>query len=182
MIAFGRAFAMPSRDTLSIPEIGRWAKTHLATCDHIVDPFARNCRIAHLRNDLDPASAAEWHLDAEEFLGRMRAEGTVFDGAIFDPPYSPRQISEVYASVGREVGMEGTQNGALYRRVRDALDHVMAPGSIVLSFGWNTAGMGKGRGYEPYEILMVHHGGAHNDTLCLAERKLVVAQKAMQLE
>jgi hypothetical protein len=54
---------------------------------------------------------------------------------------------------------------------RDALDVVMLPGSIVLSFGWNSNGMGKTRGYELQEILLVAHGGAHNDTICLAEKK-----------
>jgi len=33
-------------------------------------------------------------------------------------------------------------------------------------------GMGKGLGYEIVEILLVCHGSDHNDTICLAERKL----------
>lgn len=34
----------------------------------IVDPFARNCRLAHWRNDLNPDTAADFHVDAREFL------------------------------------------------------------------------------------------------------------------
>lgn len=37
----------------------------------------------------------------------------------------------------------------------------------VLSFGWNSAGMGDG--FRHLELLLVAHGGAHNDTICLAE-------------
>ena len=37
--------------------------------------------------------------------------------------------------------------------------------------GWNSIGMGKSRGYEIVEILMVCHGRAHNDTLCVVDRK-----------
>lgn len=43
--------------------------------------------------------------------------------------------------------------------------------AIVLSFGWNTVGMGKNRGFEIIEIMLVCHGGAHNDTICLAEKR-----------
>jgi len=43
----------------------------------------------------------------------------------------------------------------------------------VLSFGWNSVGMGITRGYEIVEILLVCHGGAHNDTICIAEKKIL---------
>ena len=32
--------------------------------------------------------------------------------------------------------------------------------------------MGNKRGYEIIEILLVSHGSAHNDTICVVERKL----------
>ncbi len=109
-------------------------------------------------------------MDAEAFCKSL-PEGSC-DLGVFDPPYSPRQMSECYKKVGLEVGMAGTQNGALYKRVRDALDPLIQQGGIVLSFGWNSAGMGEKRGYEIVEILLVAHGGGHNDTICIAERKL----------
>ena len=49
---------------------------------------------------------------------------------------------------------------------------VLKKGGIVLSFGWNTVGIGKTRGFELQEVLMVCHGSMHNDTLCLKEVKL----------
>jgi hypothetical protein len=67
--------------------------------------------------------------------------------------------------------MAGTQCGALFRRVRNALDPIIPVGGIVLSFGWQSAGMGVGRRYEIVEIMLVAHGGAHYDTICTAERK-----------
>jgi hypothetical protein len=42
----------------------------------------------------------------------------------------------------------------------------------VLSFGWNSMGMGKKRGYAITEGLMVCHGVGHNDTLCMAETRI----------
>ena len=167
-----RIFAMPSADTFSVGPIGDFVQRYLRASKVSIDPFARNKTWATFTNDLAPDTAAQFHMDAEDFCKQMAADGVKSDLGLFDPPYSPRQISEVYKSIGREVGMAGTQNGALYRRVRDALDAVMKPGGIVLSFGWNSAGMGVKRGYEIIEILLCAHGGGHNDTICIAERKL----------
>lgn len=46
------------------------------------------------------------------------------------------------------------------------------PTLIVISFGWNSGGIGKKYGFEIAEILMVAHGGWHNDTICTVEMKL----------
>lgn len=124
-----------------------------------------------MTNDLDLDTLAEFHMDAEDFCKDMARRGEDFDLAIFDPPYSPRQISECYKKVGLEVGMKETQNAALYKRVRDALSPLVRPKGVALSFGWSTNGMGKGRDYTIEEILLVAHGGGHNDTICMAERK-----------
>lgn len=171
--AFSREWAMPNGDTFSVPPIGGFVQKYLALSLRSVDPFARNKEWATYTNDLNPKTAAKYHLDAEEFLNLLVSEGLAgtFDLAILDPPYSPRQISECYKEAGITVGMKDTQNAALYARVKAALAPLMAPGSIVLSFGWNSAGMGKKYGFEPIEYLLVAHGGAHNDTICLAERK-----------
>jgi hypothetical protein len=79
---------------------------------------------------------------------------------------------EHYQAAGRAVTQEDTQSGRLFRRVRNAIDKIVAPGGIVLSFGWQSIGMGTARGYELIETMLVAHGGGHNDTICIAERKL----------
>lgn len=176
---FERIFAMPNAETFSVAPIGDFVRRHLASATVSIDPFARNRRWCTHTNDLDPSTAAESHEDAETFCERLANAGVKADVAIFDPPYSPRQISECYSSIGLSVGMKETQNGALYKRVRDALDPLLDPGAIVLSFGWNSAGMGLKRGYEMFEILLVNHGGGHNDTICIAERKVAKSQLAL---
>lgn len=167
-----RTFAMPHGDTFSIKPIGDFVKKWLDKTPWTtgIDMFARNNRLVQLTNDLNPATSAQCHMDAEDFCKQLAGRVTC-QIALFDPPYSPRQISECYKGIGREVTTEDTQNAALYKRVRDALDPLMAPGAIVLSFGWSSNGMGKTRDYSIEEILLVAHGGAHNDTICLAERK-----------
>jgi hypothetical protein len=166
---FSRTWAMPNHETFSVKPIGDFIGRYLAKSKVSIDPFARNKRLATYTNDLDPNTKAEFHMDAEEFCKQL---GKTVDLVLFDPPYSPRQISECYKSIGMEVGMKETQSALLYKRVRDAAHSLVIAGGIVLSFGWNTVGMGKERGYEIEEIMLCCHGGAHNDTICLAERKM----------
>lgn len=161
---------MPSADTFSVPDIGCFVQRYLLQATRSIDPFSRNSRLCDYTNDLNPDTKAECHMDAVDFLKRLSKGGTRADLVIFDPPYSPRQISECYQQVGRKCGMEETQSACLYSAVRDAIMPVLMPNGIVLSFGWNTVGMGKGRGFEVLEIMLVCHGGAHNDTICMAER------------
>lgn len=170
MTVMQRAWAMPSADTFSILPIREFVERWLGGAEVVVDPFARNCRYGTIRNDLNPDTEAEYHMDAVAFCDLMVADGVRADAVLFDPPYSPRQMSEVYQRVGIS-GMESTQNARLYKAVRDRLDQVLKPGGIALSFGWNSSGFGKGRGYTLLEQLNVCHGGAHNDTICLAEAR-----------
>jgi hypothetical protein len=163
---------MPSAETYSIASIAEFVRRWLPIDGEVIDPFARNSKYGTITNDLDPSTSADYHMDAGAFCEKMAADGRLCGVGLFDPPYSPRQISEVYKSVGLTVGMKETQNAALYKRVRDAMDPCIVEGGVVLSFGWNSNGMGKGRGYRMEEILIVHHGGAHNDTICTAERKM----------
>ncbi len=171
IIPFQRKFAMPNAETFSVAPIGLFVQKYLQDAKVSIDPFARNKMWFTHTNDLNPATSAQHHMDAEDFLHKMAADRVLADLGIFDPPYSPRQISECYKSIGLKVGVEETQNGRLYRRVKDAMDDIIVPAGIVLSFGWQSAGMGLRRGYELLEILLIYHGGGHNDTICIAERK-----------
>ena len=87
-----------------------------------------------------------------------------------DPPYSPRQISECYKEAGLTVGMKDTQNAALYGRVKKArLFPLLTSDVIVLKFWLNSTGMGEKYGFEPTTCSLRL---AHNDTICLAERRI----------
>ena len=48
----------------------------------------------------------------------------------------------------------------------------MKKGGAVITFGWNSGGIGKSNGFEISEILMVAHGGWHNDTICTVDVRL----------
>jgi hypothetical protein len=159
---------MPNPKTFSIKPISDLLDRWLPSEGVIIDPFAKDSLRGTIRNDLDPAFT-DSHQNAADFCRSLHTQA---DAVLFDPPYSPRQISESYKAVGLAVGMKETQNGRFYKEVRDALDVLLKPGGIAISCGWNSAGFGKVRGYEMLEILLVAHGGAHNDTIVVVERKI----------
>jgi len=108
-------------------------------------------------------------LDAADFMKRF-ADNSI-DLVFYDPPYSLRQVSECYKNVGLDVTSETTQSSWRTKHINE-IARIVKPNGIVMCFGWNSSGIGKKRGFELIEILLVAHGGSHNDTICTVERKL----------
>ena len=134
----------------------------------IIDPFANNSKIATITNDLNPDFNTDFHMDALDFLKMFSNESV--DVVLYDPPYSPRQVSESYKNIGKEVTALDTS--ANWRKKHlDEIQRILKPNGIAICFGWNTNGVGKTRGFEMVEVLIVAHGGSHNDTLCTVEIK-----------
>ena len=97
---FERVWSMPSAWTFTIKPIRELLKYEIdggIWCD----PFAGENSPAQVTNDIHPERKATFHLDALEFLKQQPSEN--FDGVLFDPPYSTRQIVEHYKQVGHKV-------------------------------------------------------------------------------
>lgn len=109
LVVINRAWAMPNHNTFSVKPIKELITRNI-TEGIWLDPFSRDSPFAAqcITNDLNPAVEADSHLEALEFLQMF--EDCSADGVLFDPPYNPRQISECYKSVGREVHMKDTQS------------------------------------------------------------------------
>lgn len=165
MVTITRSWAMPKAETFRIPPIDQLLTRLLKDCAVVVDPFARNSRRGTVRNDADPKTRAESHLPADQFVQRLPGLVTA-DAVLFDPPYSPTQMIRAYK--GRANG----QTARLYAAVKDGLSAILRPGGLAICFGWNSVGFGKTRGYDLVEVLLVSHGGAHNDTIVTVERKV----------
>lgn len=161
---------MPSADTFDCEPIRGFVQKYLMKSKVSADPYARNTRLATYRNDLNPKTMAEYHMDAEDFCLMLAGKNVVCDLVIVDPPYSPRQVKECYDSFGHKMKQDDALLGLIRKKLKTAINTITKPGSVVLTFGWNTVGMG--RGWIQREILLVCHGSDHNDTICLAEEKL----------
>lgn len=173
-----RIWAMPNSKTFSIPPIRRLIEEEISSGGGIwIDPFSCGCRIASVTNDLNPDVDADYHIDALEFLKSF--DDNSVDGVLYDPPYSPRQVSECYHGVGIEVSDKTTQSSFWANQKRE-ISRIVKRGGKVLSFGWNSGGIGKSNGFEIMRVLLVPHGGWHNDTICTVEKK-VSSQRQLKL-
>lgn len=164
-----RVFAMPNSKTFSVAPIKAFVQKYTAGAEVIVDPFANDCKFGTITNDLNTEFDTNFHMDALDFL-KMLPDGSA-DVVLYDPPYSPRQVSECYKKFGLAVTQETTQS-SWRRKHLDEICRITKVGGVVLSFGWNSNGVGISRGFEQLEVLLVAHGGAHNDTICTAEKKI----------
>jgi len=167
-----REWAMPNSETFKIKPIYELIKRYYITEDlQWLDPFVRDSvfkgQMAQT-NDLNPEFEAHYHMDALDFLELWG--DTEVGGVLFDPPYSPRQIKECYESVGRAVQMQDTQS-SFWGDMKREIGRIVQKDGVVISCGWNSGGMGKVNGFEIEEILLVPHGGWHNDTIVTVERK-----------
>lgn len=158
---------MPNKNTFSIKPIEELI--HKYAFGRIVDPFANSNKIGTITNDLDPALDTDYHMDALEFLKLFDDQSV--NTVLYDPPYSPRQVSECYKKLNKSVNISTTQS-SYWSRQKEQISRIVKPGGIVISCSWNSGGIGKKYGFEIVEILMVPHGGWHNDTIVVVEKKL----------
>ena len=151
-----RKWAMPNKNTFSIKPIGELIARHNA--GRSIDPFANANRLATVTNDLDTQYDTDHHMDALEFVKSF--DDSSIDTVLFDPPYSPRQVSECYKSLDMTVNMQTTQS-SFWGNLKKEISRIVKPNGIVITFGWNSGGIGSGNGFTQIEILMVPHGGWH---------------------
>lgn len=166
-IKFSRIWSMPNRETFKMKPVADLLWSYVGDGIGWIDPFAGDNSPAEYTNDLNFAAKATYHLHAIEFVQQM---DVVLNGAIFDPPYSPRQVKESYSSIGLKPTKEDCQS---FASVKDALAAKLDKDGLAICFGWNSNGFGKSRGFELIEVLLVAHGGNHNDTIVTVERKII---------
>lgn len=93
---FNREWAMPNAFTFTIVPIARLIARYVGDGKGWIDPFAGENSPAEITNDLNPDRPATHHMDAKDFLNQLTGK---YSGCLFDPPYSPRQIKEVYEAI-----------------------------------------------------------------------------------
>lgn len=159
---------MPNKNTFDIKPVKELIQSEL-TDGTWIDPFANQNKLATITNDLNPAYDTNYHMDALDFLKTFQNESV--DGVLYDPPYSPRQVTECYQGVGMNVTSETTR-ASFWGNQKKEISRIVKPGGKVITFGWNSGGIGRKYGFEITRILLVPHGGWHNDTICTVEVKV----------
>ena len=164
-----RAWAMPNKNTFDIPPIRGLIAEKLGEDTFWIDPFANCNHVADVTNDLNPTFDTDYHMDALDFLKMFGSKSV--DGVLYDPPYSPRQVSECYKNFGIEVTQETTR-ASFWGNHKKEIARIVKPSGKVITFGWNSGGIGAKYGFSIRRILLVAHGGWHNDTICTVEVKV----------
>lgn len=147
-------------------EILREEGEHL---DLIIDPFARNCEIAHITNDIDPETRAQFHLDAKVFLEDSVVLGLPCGFVIFDPPFSARQADRYEAGHINIYTDPGYVSSCM-----KSIERLLIPGGRMLKFGFNST-----RHSPLFRLLrgwVVNFGGNRNDVI------VTLWEKEMTLE
>lgn len=158
---------MPNSNTFEIKPIKELIDKY--TYGLVIDPFANKNKLANITNDLDEQYNTDFHMDALDFL-KTFTDNSV-DCVLYDPPYSPRQVSECYKKLGKSVNMETTQ-ASYWSKQKEQIGRIVKNNGIVITCGWNSGGIGKKHGFQIIEILLVAHGGWHNDTIVTVEKKI----------
>ena len=167
-IRIERIWSMPNKNTFEIPPIKALLEEEVDLSKYWIDPFANRNKIASVTNDLNLEYDTDYHLDALDFLKLF--EDASVDGVLYDPPYSSRQVSECYNDVGYTVTWDTTK-ASFWGNHKREISRIVKIGGKVITFGWNSGGIGYKYGFEIERILLVPHGGWHNDTICTVEVK-----------
>jgi hypothetical protein len=170
-----RKWEMPNSKTFKINAFRDLIIKYVDNGMVVIDPFANEHSIKnylhhakYITNDLDTDYKCDYNLEAQEFM-KILDDNSV-DVVLYDPPYTPRQVSEVYTKLGKTVNMQDTQS-SYWIKFKDEIARVLKPNGICISFGWNSNGIGIVNNFDIIEIVMVAHGGNHNDTIATVERK-----------
>ena len=166
-MVISRRWSMPNSKTFSIKPIEEIINRYAFGL--IIDPFANDNKIATITNDLDETYNTTYHMDATDFL-KMFNDCSV-DTVLYDPPYSPRQVSECYKKLNKTVNIKTTQS-SYWSKQKEEISRIVKTNGVVITCSWNSGGIGIKYGFEIQEILLVPHGGWHNDTIVVVEKKV----------
>lgn len=135
-----------------------------------VDPFAGENSPAEYTNDIEGRGNKN-QMDGLEFLKSIPDNSV--SGVLFDPPYSVEQCLRRYTP--KQGGTAG--RAEYWAKCKDEISRISKQGATAISFCWDSTGVGKNRGFEIVEIVLICHGACHNDTIvtvenCISKRLL----------
>ena len=110
-----------------------------------------------VRNDLNEEIDADFHMDAYDCV--LQFTKPTFNTILLDPPYSFRKSMEMY----------GGRKASRFKMIKDHIPTILHRGGRVITFGYHSVSMGKGRGFSLSKVGLFSHGGAIHDTIATVE-------------
>lgn len=158
MIEFAYLSQPPKKYTFEQPKLKLWTEDHCSGT--VLNLFAGKTLLGvnEFRVDLSIEFNPDIVMDAYDFVTTTKKS---FDTVILDPPYNLRKSREKYQ--GRWIGK--------LTKLKNELPKILNTYGRVISFGYDSVGMSKSRGFKKIAICLVCHNGDHNDTICLVEQQ-----------
>lgn len=151
------------RYTFEMPKLKIWIES---ICEgKVLNLFAGRTKlnVDEIRNDIDTEVFSDYHMDAFDFINYWKQEKhPKFNTIILDPPYTSRKSMEKYG--GRMISN--------FQKVKELVPSILENNGLVIFCGYSSSGMGKSRGFGKEHICLIGHGGSHEDTIVLVERKV----------
>ena len=96
-----------------------------------------------------------------DFLEFALLSGMKYDTIILDPPYSLRKSMEKYKDKHR----------SKFSKVKNLIMPLLNNGARVITFGYSSNNMGKGRQFKLIALALICHFGASQDTIATVEQR-----------
>lgn len=148
----------PKKFTFEQPKLREWCKKWCS--GKVLNLFAGKTKlnVDEFRVDCNKEMLADWYGDALEFV---KTTDLKFDTIVLDPPYNLRKSREIYQ--GKYIGS--------FTKIKNELNRILNPNGKIITFGYDSVGMSKSRGFKKIAICLVCHNGDHNDTICIVEKQ-----------
>jgi len=147
-----------------------WTEQHLGESDRVLNPCAGPTKLDVddvLRVDVDPENGdADVYADFRDLLADGYVQPLEFDAIVYDPPYSEHQSKHKF---GLDLG-----DGGFYfynDEIKEYLDTLLAPGGVLIQFGYTTQTMPLCLGYQYEAVSVFNKTGCQNDYLGVVARK-----------
>jgi hypothetical protein len=162
MIKFERICQPLHSYTFKSPKIRHWVEKNCQ--GKVLNLFAGMVKLSvpEVRVDADTTTKPDFDMDALEFVRYATKKGLIFDVVILDPPYSYRKSMEKYKGF----------IASPFRQLKDELLAIIPIDGKVITFGYHSNSMGKVRGFELLNVLLICHGGAQHDTIAIVEKRI----------
>jgi hypothetical protein len=155
-VNFTYLYQQPARYTFEMPKLKSWVESWCT--GKTLNLFAGKTLLSidEYRVDSDKDMPADYHGDAADFVETTDMR---FQTVILDPPYNLRKSREKYQ--GRYIGS--------LTKIKRNLPRILDIGGRIISLGYDTVGISNRNGFKKLAIVVVCHGGDHNDTLGVVE-------------
>ena len=163
-------WSMPNKWTFKMKPVDKFISSEILNAKKILIPFAGETRFSNAHDityiDIEEDRPKPYILgDCRDVMEDLIKQKKKYNLIILDPPFTFFQAVRTY----------NNQKMQDISYIRNLTDKLLFKGGIVISCGFNSTGMNSkkyNRKYEKIKLLLVNHGGSHNDTIILKERKL----------